>query len=708
MPSNLLAAATPGSFTLDGGFAEIVARAAGDDGKKAPPSVTMRAYSGGLLYVDGFGGLPVVLDLKGIRTHTSLVPLLLNHDRAQIVGQADKIVIGASTIDLSGTITGNVEDESSPAGHVAMHARNGFKWPVSVGVRNESIDYVDEGSTVRVNGQSFAGPLYVVRVGVLGETSFVGYGADEKATARIAASAAEENMIPFSEWLKAAGFDEATLTDAAKAHLQKQYNDLKAAAAKPPAALPAVNPPAAPDPTEAIRAAAATEVGRISRLNEISASAQSTEFGALTAKEANDLLASAITNKASAEVFEATVNAAMLKKTREERPKVPSPRGSGDAGVDGQVIEAAAALQVLGPIKVEKLYKPEILAAADRMRTMGIQEMLLRAAHANGQMNGVYRITSGNLANVLRAAFPQRDVQASAFSTIDVGGILSNVMNKVALDSFLEVESVWREISSQRPVNDFKEHTSYRLTGAMEYQKLGPGGELKHGTLGEESFGNKAETFGKILGLRREDIINDDLGMLSKVPDHLGRGGALALNTAFWTEWLDDATFFPTDGSDGNYFEGASTVLSLSSLATARQMLREMLDPDGKPLAVNMAGAMLLVPPALETTADELFKSPELRDTTASKARGTTNVLQGRFRPLVSNYLTNDTAWYVILAPNRSMNPIEVVFLNNVQTPTIDRADADFDQLGIQMRGYFDFGVRKQDNRTAIKSKGAA
>ena len=35
-------------------------------------------------------------------------------------------------------------------------------------------------------------------------------------------------------------------------------------------------------------------------------------------------------------------------------------------------------------------------------------------------------------------------------------------------------------------------------------------------------------------------------------------------------------------------------------------------------------------------------------------------------------------------------------------------AEADFNVLGIQMRGYFDFGVAKQDYRAGCKSKGAA
>jgi hypothetical protein len=51
---------------------------------------------------------------------------------------------------------------------------------------------------------------------------------------------------------------------------------------------------------------------------------------------------------------------------------------------------------------------------------------------------------------------------------------------------------------------------------------------------------------------------------------------------------------------------------------------------------------------------------------------------------------------------------IEVAFLNGQEAPTIETADADFNVLGVQMRGYHDFGVALQDPRAAIKCKGEA
>jgi hypothetical protein len=109
-----------------------------------------------------------------------------------------------------------------------------------------------------------------------------------------------------------------------------------------------------------------------------------------------------------------------------------------------------------------------------------------------------------------------------------------------------------------------------------------------------------------------------------------------------------------------------------------------------------------------------LFKSLELRDTTASTKYPVTNPHQGKFRVEVSRYLNNaaytgnsSKAWYLLSEPS-DLPVIEVAFLNGQESPTIETADADFNVLGVQMRGYHDFGVALQDPRGGVKAKGEA
>jgi hypothetical protein len=54
-------------------------------------------------------------------------------------------------------------------------------------------------------------------------------------------------------------------------------------------------------------------------------------------------------------------------------------------------------------------------------------------------------------------------------------------------------------------------------------------------------------------------------------------------------------------------------------------------------------------------------------------------------------------------------SPMVVSFLNGNETPTVEEADADFNTLGIQFRGYHDFGVDLGDGYlNSLMSKGAA
>ncbi len=46
---------------------------------------------------------------------------------------------------------------------------------------------------------------------------------------------------------------------------------------------------------------------------------------------------------------------------------------------------------------------------------------------------------------------------------------------------------------------------------------------------------------------------------------------------------------------------------------------------------------------------------------------------------------------------------MEVAFLNGVQSPIVETAEADFNTLGVQMRGYFDFGVSKGEDLAGVK-----
>ncbi|MCG3179654.1 MAG: hypothetical protein BIFFINMI_01995 [Phycisphaerae bacterium] len=138
----------------------------------------------------------------------------------------------------------------------------------------------------------------------------------------------------------------------------------------------------------------------------------------------------------------------------------------------------------------------------------------------------------------------------------------------------------------------------------------------------------------------------------------------------------------------------------------------DQVDGDGKP--IGAIPAILLLPTALSAMGTQLYKSLEIRDTTASTKYPIANPHQGKFRAEVSRYLSNsnytgqsEKAWYLLADP-ADLPVIEVVFLNGNESPTIETAEADFNVLGVRMRGFHDFGVSLQDPKGGVKVKGEA
>ncbi len=77
-------------------------------------------------------------------------------------------------------------------------------------------------------------------------------------------------------------------------------------------------------------------------------------------------------------------------------------------------------------------------------------------------------------------------------------------------------------------MSDFKEVSRYRLLGTGGFEQVAPDGELKHGKLSEQKYSNKADTYGQVVFLTRQEIINDDLGAFMDVPTQMGRGRVLS------------------------------------------------------------------------------------------------------------------------------------------------------------------------------------
>jgi hypothetical protein len=667
----------------------IAVEAAGESDKQMP-RFRMVAYTGGTMRIAGFPH-PVVVDLEGLAIERQDIPVRLDHNPRQGVGHTQRVVIENGQVIAEGLVS----RDTSWARDVAKSGINGFPWQASIGAAVVDAEFVPSGQSVAVNGRTFSGPLHVVRQAILKEISFVDSGADPATSARIAAQHKEQavmddttsmtNQTPAQtdagQTQDATGIT-ADTQDTAAAQTDSPSQST-AQTAHAPATPDTLNASAsADDPVTRLRQQMAAETRRIEAIRRICAGKHP------------DIEAKAIEEGWDEHRTELHV-------LRASRPQVPAV-ASRPRNASPQVFEAVALMASgLPNSRIEAMYAEPILEAADKLRGVGIQEFCELAC--GQQLPRFRRDASGWL--------------QAAFSTASLPGILSNIANKMLLEGYSYVEDAWRQIAKIASVNDFKEHTRYRMTGSFQFQQVGPDGELKHGQLGEQTFRQKADTHGIMFALTRQMIINDDLGAFTDIPRQIGMGAAEAIADAVWGLWLSNPTqadgkaFFHTDHK--NYMAGADTALTVDGLTEAEVAFGKQVKPNGKPLGIRPS--ILLVPTALKVPAEMLMKSVTLNETTtANKPKPSANPHVGKFTVVSSVYLSNptfpgasDKAWYLLADPNR-LPAIEVAFLNGVDRPTVEKTDADFNTLGVMFRGYIDFGVKEQDPRGALMMKGEA
>lgn len=512
--------------------------------------------------------------------------------------------------------------------------------------------------------------------------------------------------MDFTAWLTAKGIDEAELTPAVKQTLQAQWR-----AEQNPA--PAGGEPKPRSGYADRMAEIEAESVRVEAIRNATAAVCERYVGCPDRiRTFRQMCEAAEADKGvSLEKFQ-------LDLTRADRFNGPIVVAGSSAAPPAEAVVEAALARTAGLDNVEKQYDARTLELADRhfRRGLGLQDLMGLSARQNG-----WRGAS------VRASLESRDFWTAAFrpagggsaydlragdsgpSTYSIPNILSNVANKFLKVAFEGVDSTWSRITARRSVNDFKQTTTVALNGGLMYRKLAPSGEIQSDKLGETVYTNQAATYAILIGIARTDLINDDLSALSGAGRRMGRGAALKINDVFWTAFLNNSAFFAS--GNNNVSTGAGSALSTAdgaAINAAELKFKNQTDPDGFP--VGVMPRIMLVPPTLANTAARWMGSQLM---VGSTALGDGNVYQGRYAVESSPYMENSSytgfspaAWYLLADPN-DMPVVETVFVNGKDTPTVETAEADFNQLGIAMRGYIDFGVSLQEYRGGVRSAGS-
>lgn len=295
---------------------------------------------------------------------------------------------------------------------------------------------------------------------------------------------------------------------------------------------------------------------------------------------------------------------------------------------------------------------------------------------------------------------------AGTHTTSDFANILANIMGKAALQGWEEAEETFETWTRPGVLTDFKatKRVGAGLFGALP--AVAEGADYTYGTIGDRGEPITLATYGKMLRISRQAIINDDLSILGTLPRKFGRAAKATIGNLVYAiltgnpNMADGVALFHATHAN---LTGSGTALSVASLSTGRTMMRVQKEAaSGNTL--NITPKYLIVPAALETTAKQLIMSAV--DPTATKGHAV-NPVNNMAEVVTEARLDAASAvsWYMA-ADGRAFDTVEVAYLDGNQAPYLEEQSA-WTSDGVEMKVRIDAGVAPLDFRTMYKNVGA-
>jgi hypothetical protein len=299
-------------------------------------------------------------------------------------------------------------------------------------------------------------------------------------------------------------------------------------------------------------------------------------------------------------------------------------------------------------------------------------------------------------------------------STSDFPVLLSNAANKLLRSAYTAAPQTFRPLVRVGSVPDFKEQTRAQLGEAPMLEKVNEHGEFKRGTIGEAGEKFRVATFGKVLGLTRQALINDDLGAFQRLPVAFGRAAAQLESDLVWGQILGNPTMADTPPrslfhADHANLAAAGSALSLPSVSDGRLAMSKQTGLDGKTV-LNLTPAYVIVPAALLTTAEQLL-APLVPAQTANAVPESIRRIEIISDPRLDNGIASQnvtgsaTAWYLAASVGQ-VDLVELAYLEGAEG-LYTETRAGFDVDGVEIKVRMDVGAKALDWRGFYKNPGA-
>lgn len=330
-----------------------------------------------------------------------------------------------------------------------------------------------------------------------------------------------------------------------------------------------------------------------------------------------------------------------------------------------------------------------------------------------------------------RVPVGRRDAIRAAVS----GGTLAFVFGT---NVYAKMVAGWTEIGDttqgwvdEEDVANFLTQEDITLEASSRLERLPRGDTAKHATASDTRETYKIARYAKQFVIDEQDILDDRLGAMMAMPFEMGIAASRLRPNLIYNEILKNPNLVADSGAvfnatavttSGGHANLTTAVLASVGLKAAITQMGKQRGNESQVL--NIAPRFLLVPAALEWTADELTKEetlikifgdssdPLYSPSNAIARRGLTPVMDDRLGATgVIDPDTgvaragSDTAWYLTAGGNRG---IRAAYLRGTnRSPQLRSFALDRGQWGVGWDIKHDLGVAFLDFRPWAKSTGA-
>jgi len=335
----------------------------------------------------------------------------------------------------------------------------------------------------------------------------------------------------------------------------------------------------------------------------------------------------------------------------------------------------------------------ELLDSAREWRGLSLIEMIREESKIRGdKTRGLSRMDTA------RRAFN---------STSDFPNIFADVASKTLRKAYQNAGRTFQPFCRKVSVNDFKNINAIQLGEAPQLEKVNESGEFERGSMAESKETYKVETYGKVLPLTRQSIINDDLNAFTRVPQSFGVAGANKESDIVWA--IITANDAMADGvalfhaTHANLASGSGGAPSITTISAGRKAMRVQTGLDGETL-LNILPEFIIIPAALEGVVDQFLSSNILAATSANIVAENIRTLQKIVEPRLDS--NSAKAWYLAGSPNQ-IDTVECATLEGKDGVYIETRQG-FNVDGIEIKARMDFGAKAIDHRGLYKNAGGS